>query len=191
MPPNHLILCRPLLPLPSIFPSIKVFSSVLALCIRWPNYSRWDFPGSRVDEWVFKLRPGHFRYYVVSVWVLRRSFVIKGLPDASLGYDSSLPGGWGSPGTLRGPLWYALFHSWGLTTLCLSAAFSPVFRVQADPRDVVGSLGDHSNKADITAEWVTETLLCSQCLSKLCSHYTVVCRSVGALFLIQQSRHFN
>ena len=38
---NHLILCCPLLLLPSIFPSIKVFSSVLALCIRWPKY--WSF----------------------------------------------------------------------------------------------------------------------------------------------------
>ena len=39
MPSNHLILCCPLLLLPSIFPSIRVFSN--ALCIRWPKY--WDF----------------------------------------------------------------------------------------------------------------------------------------------------
>ena len=41
MPSNHLILCRPLLLLPSIFPSIKVFSNELALHIRWPKY--WSF----------------------------------------------------------------------------------------------------------------------------------------------------
>ena len=41
MPSNHLILCRPLLLLPSIFPSITVFSSELALCMRWPKY--WSF----------------------------------------------------------------------------------------------------------------------------------------------------
>ena len=41
MPSNHLILCRPLLLLPSIFPSIKVFSNQSALRIRWPNY--WSF----------------------------------------------------------------------------------------------------------------------------------------------------
>ena len=35
---NHLILCFPLLLLPSIFPSIRVFSDELALCIRWPKY---------------------------------------------------------------------------------------------------------------------------------------------------------
>ena len=41
MPSNHLIFCRPLLLLPSIFPSIRVFSNESALCIRWPNY--WSF----------------------------------------------------------------------------------------------------------------------------------------------------
>ena len=40
-PSNHLILCRPLLLLPSTFPSIRGFSSESALCIRWPNY--WNF----------------------------------------------------------------------------------------------------------------------------------------------------
>ena len=37
MPFNHLVFCHPLLLLPSIFPSIRVFSSELALCIRWPK----------------------------------------------------------------------------------------------------------------------------------------------------------
>ena len=41
MPSNHLILCSPLLLLPSIFPNIRVFSNESALCIRWPNY--WSF----------------------------------------------------------------------------------------------------------------------------------------------------
>ena len=41
MPSNHLILCRPLLLLPSIFPSIRVFSNESALRIRWPKY--WCF----------------------------------------------------------------------------------------------------------------------------------------------------
>ena len=40
-PSNHLILCRPLLLLPSIFPSIRVFSNESVLCIRWPKY--WSF----------------------------------------------------------------------------------------------------------------------------------------------------
>ena len=41
MPSNHLILCRPRLLLPSIFPSIRVFSNESVLCIRWPKY--WSF----------------------------------------------------------------------------------------------------------------------------------------------------
>ena len=41
MPSNHLILCHPLILLPSIFPSIRVFSSESVLCIRWPKY--WSF----------------------------------------------------------------------------------------------------------------------------------------------------
>ena len=41
MPSNHLILCHPLLLLPYIFPSIKVFSNESVLCIRWPKY--WSF----------------------------------------------------------------------------------------------------------------------------------------------------
>ena len=44
VPTNHLILCRPLLLLPSIFPSIRVSSNESALCIRWPKY--WNFSSS-------------------------------------------------------------------------------------------------------------------------------------------------
>ena len=47
-PPNHLILCCPLLLLPSIFPSIRVFYNELALGIRWPNY--WNFSISPSNE---------------------------------------------------------------------------------------------------------------------------------------------
>ena len=43
MPPNHFILCRPLLLLPSIFPSIRVFSNELTLHIRWPKYWSHSF----------------------------------------------------------------------------------------------------------------------------------------------------
>ena len=46
---NHLILCRPLLLLPSIFPSIRVFSNELALHIRWPKY--WSFSINSSNEY--------------------------------------------------------------------------------------------------------------------------------------------
>ena len=51
MPSNHLILCRPLLLLPSIFPSIKVFSNESVLCIRWPKYWSFSFSISPSDEY--------------------------------------------------------------------------------------------------------------------------------------------
>ena len=40
---NHLILCHPLLLPPSIFPSVRVFSNELVLCIRWPKYGSFSF----------------------------------------------------------------------------------------------------------------------------------------------------
>ena len=51
MPSNHLILCRPLLLLPSIFPSIRVFSNESALHIRWPKYWRFSFNISPSNEY--------------------------------------------------------------------------------------------------------------------------------------------
>ena len=47
---NHLILCRPLLFLPSIFPRIRVFSNESALCIRWPKYGSFSFNISPANE---------------------------------------------------------------------------------------------------------------------------------------------
>ena len=51
MPSNHLILCRPLLLLPSIFPSIRVFSNESALHIRWSKYWSFSFSISPSNEY--------------------------------------------------------------------------------------------------------------------------------------------
>ena len=51
MPSSHLILCRPLLLLPSIFPSIRVFSNESVLCIRWPKYWSFSFSISPSNEY--------------------------------------------------------------------------------------------------------------------------------------------
>ena len=51
MPPNHFILCRPLLLLPSIFPRIRVFSNELVLHIRWPKYWSFSFSISPSNEY--------------------------------------------------------------------------------------------------------------------------------------------
>ena len=59
MPSNHLILCRPLLLLPSIFPSIRVFSNELVICIRWPKY--WSFS--------FNISPSNEYSGLISFWM--------------------------------------------------------------------------------------------------------------------------
>ena len=54
MPTNHLIFCHLLLLLPSIFPSIKVFSNESVLCIRWPKYWHFSFsvrPSNNIEDW--------------------------------------------------------------------------------------------------------------------------------------------
>ena len=51
MPSNHLILCHPLLFLPSIFPSVRVFSSESVLCISWPKYWSFSFSISPSNEY--------------------------------------------------------------------------------------------------------------------------------------------
>ena len=56
MPSNHLILYHPLLLLPSIFPSIRVFSNESVLCIRWPKYWNFSFsisPSNKYSELIF------------------------------------------------------------------------------------------------------------------------------------------
>ena len=54
---SHLILCRPLLLLPSIFPSIRVFSNESALFIRWPKY------------WTFSFSPSNEYSWLLSFWI--------------------------------------------------------------------------------------------------------------------------
>ena len=65
MPSNHLILCYSLLLLPSIFPSIKVFSNELALGIRWPKH--WNFSISPSGEYseLFSFRIDYFNLLAV------------------------------------------------------------------------------------------------------------------------------
>ena len=61
MPSNHLIHSHPLLLLPSIFPSIRVFSNELVLCIRWPKY--WSFS--------FSISPSKEYSRLISFWIDR------------------------------------------------------------------------------------------------------------------------
>src|SRR5574341_855277 len=68
---SHLILCHPLLLLPSIFPSIRVFSNESALCIRWPKYWSFSFNISLSNE-----HPGliSFRMYWLDLLAVQGTF---------------------------------------------------------------------------------------------------------------------
>ena len=67
MPSNHLILCRPRLLLPSIFPSIRVFSNESALHIRWPKYRSFSFniSSSNVHPGLISFRMDWFDLFAV------------------------------------------------------------------------------------------------------------------------------
>jgi len=82
MPSNHLILCRPLLLLPSIFPSIRVFSNELALYIRWPKYWSFSFSISPSKEY-----PGLISFRMDGMDLL----AVQGTLKSLLQHDSSKP----------------------------------------------------------------------------------------------------
>ena len=67
MPSNHLILCRPLLLQPSIFPSIRVFANESVLCIRWPKHWSFSFSISPSNEYsgLISLRMGWLDHLAV------------------------------------------------------------------------------------------------------------------------------
>ena len=82
MASNHLILCRPLLLPPSIFPSIRVFSSELVLHIRWPKY--WSFS--------FSISPSNEYLGLVSFTMGRLELLaVQGTLKSLLQYHSSKP----------------------------------------------------------------------------------------------------
>ena len=74
MPPSHLILCHPLLLLPSIFPSIRVFSNESALCIRWPKYWSFSLNISPTSE-----RPGLISFRMDWLYLLAVQGTLKSL----------------------------------------------------------------------------------------------------------------
>ena len=67
MPPNHLILCCPLLLLPSIFPSIRVFSSELAVCIRWLKCQSFSISPSNEHSGLISFRTDWFDLLTLQV----------------------------------------------------------------------------------------------------------------------------
>ena len=96
MPSNHLILCRPLLLLLSIFPSIRVFSNESALHIRWPDYSSFSFSISLSNEY-----SGLISFRMDWLDLLAVQGTLKSLPQ----HHSSK----------ASVLWRSAFIAWGYT----------------------------------------------------------------------------
>ena len=82
MPSSHLILCHPLLLLPTIPPSIRVFSSESTLCMRWPKYGSFSFNISPSNE-----HPGLISFRMDCLDLL----AVQGTPKSLLQHHSSKP----------------------------------------------------------------------------------------------------
>ena len=103
MPSNHLILCRPLLILPSFFPSIKVFSNESALCIRWPKY--WSFS--------YNISPSHEHPGLISFrmdWLDLLAFAVMSFVLKPSCWERRRAGGEGANRTWDG--WRASSTQW-------------------------------------------------------------------------------
>ena len=123
MPSNHRNLCCPLLLLPSIFPSIRVFSNESALCIRWPNY--WSFS--------FNISPSNEHPGLISVrmdWL--DLLAVQGTLKSLLQYHSS------KASILRGSAFFivqlshphTVFHTTHIFLSCQH--FLPIFHLSMD-----------------------------------------------------------
>ena len=90
---NHLILCCPLLLLPSTFPNIRVFFNELALCIRWPKYWSFSFSISPSNEYsgLISFRIDWFTEYLWNVKRMNEGIILKSLLSVSLRGSSVNP----------------------------------------------------------------------------------------------------
>ena len=84
MPSNHLILCLPLLLLPSIFPSIRVFSSESVLHIRWPKYWSFSFSICPSNEYSGLISFRKDWFDLLAVWGTLKSLLQKHSSKASI-----------------------------------------------------------------------------------------------------------
>ena len=90
MPSNHLILCHPLLLLPSIYPSIRVFSSESVLRIRWPKYWSFSFSISPYNEYSGLISFRIDWFDLLAVWGTLKSLLQHHSLKASVLWQSAL-----------------------------------------------------------------------------------------------------
>ena len=120
MPSNHLILCHPLLLLPSIFPSIRVFSSESALRIRWPKY--WSFS--------FNISPSNEHSGIISFrmdWL--DLLAVQGTLKSLLQYHSSK----------ACILWCSAFFMVQISHPCMTTGKTIVFSIQTFVSKVISA----------------------------------------------------
>ena len=89
MPSNHLILWRPLLLLPSIFPSIRVFTNESSLCIRWPKYWSFSFSISSSNQYLRLLNIRIDWFDLLAVQGIHKNFLQHHRLKASIVQDSA------------------------------------------------------------------------------------------------------
>ena len=131
MPSNHLVLCRPLLLPPSIFPSIRVFSNELVLCIRWPKDWTFSFSISPSNEYS---GPVSFRMDWFDLLVVQRT--LKSFPTPQFKSINSLALSFLYSPTLTSILDYRKNHSFDYTELCRhsnASAFGPSVKAMVFP----------------------------------------------------------
>ena len=121
MPSNHLILCHPLLPLPSVFLIIRIFSNESALLIRWPKYWRFSFSISPSSEY-----SGLISFRINQLDLLAVQGTLKSLPAPQFEDNNfsalSLP--YGLPLTSVHDYWK--YYSFDYTDLCWQSYVSAV-----------------------------------------------------------------
>ena len=115
MPSNHLILCSPLLLLPSIFSNIKVFSNQSVLCIRWPKYWSFSFSISSSNEYSGPISFRIDRYDLLAVQEIPKS-----LPAPQFRSINS------SVFSLYGPTLITIHDSWETIPLTIQTFVSKV-----------------------------------------------------------------
>ena len=97
MPSNRLILCHPLLFLPPIFPSIRVFSNESVLCIRWPKYWSFSFNIKPSDE-----HPGLISFRMDWLGAVAAWQLLGGVAERRYSTSKVRGGGWEEPPHVQG-----------------------------------------------------------------------------------------
>ena len=130
MSPNHLILCHPLLLLPSTFPNTRVFSSGLTLCIRWPEY--WSFGISPSSDYsrLISFRIDWFDLFAVQgiLKSLGQHHSLKSsIPWCSAFFMFQLSHPYmTTEKTIALTRWTYIFRSFSQSPICLSLYFSSI-----------------------------------------------------------------